>query len=559
VLFDPTVYTGGISFSLADPIPVTGSISVGGAPVTMSTDPGQFEDLSFTGSAGQQVSVGFSNVSYNEVWGDVRNPDHSIADSFDNNFSSLSPATYSGPFTLGSDGTYTVELIAEANAGSATVRLYDATPINEGALTLGGGAVSVSGNPGQPIILTFDGTAGEQASLSVVRSTFNRTYVYVYAPDGSFIGWAVVSSWQNSWQNSVVSLSSLPSNGTYRVEISGGPLPGVAEVALYQGSTQTLPITVGGAAVPVTIGTGGQNVALTFDGTAGQTVSAGITNSTLDTCVTMYLRDPSGSELESLYTCDTTVGLDSIQLSSAGTYTIYIDTAGATGSFDVQAYNITPISGTISIDGPAVPLSITTPGQTYNLTFTGSAGQQISLAATDFPFFDNCGANATLYDPSGNYVDATYLDQYDWPDGTGNFWYGTDTLPSDGTYTLFFDASCGPMSVNLQLFSAPTLSGTISVNGGAVNVPSNVPAQWSQLTFNGTAGQSVSLTTANSTYQDCVYVELDDPNGGYIGSDFTCDPSSSMGPVTLSATGAYSILVEPYGAAGSVDLNLTGP
>jgi hypothetical protein len=51
---------------------------------------------------------------------------------------------------------------------------------------------------------------------------------------------------------------------------------------------------------------------------------------------------------------------------------------------------------------------------------------------------------------------------------------------------------------------------------------------------------------------------MDDPNGGYVDSDWTCDPSSSMGPDTLSLTGAYSLLVEPYGAAGSIDLNLTG-
>ena len=58
--------------------------------------------------------------------------------------------------------------------------------------------------------------------------------------------------------------------------------------------------------------------------------------------------------------------------------------------------------------------------------------------------------------------------------------------------------------------------------------------------------------------RDCVYIEMDDPNGGYVDSDWTCDPSSSMGPDTLSLTGAYSLLVEPYGAAGSIDLNLTG-
>jgi len=131
-------------------------------------------------------------------------------------------------------------------------------------------------------------------------------------------------------------------------------------------------------------------------------------------------------------------------------------------------------------------------------------------------------------------------------------------LPVDGTYTIFLDASCGPMSISLQLFSAPTLTGTISVNGGSVNAPSNVSAQWNQLTFRGYAGESINLTTANSTYQDGVYIELDDPNGGYVDSDWTADPTGSIGPDTLSMDGSYRILVEPYGAAGSVDLSLTG-
>ena len=275
----------------------------------------------------------------------------------------------------------------------------------------------------------------------------------------------------------------------------------------------------------------------------------------------MYLTGPNGNQVEYSTVCDSTGALDTVQLPSDGTYTVNIDTGGATGSFDVQAYNITPISETVSIDGPAVPLNVTTPGQTYNLTFTGTAGQQITFAATNFPFFssfEDCAPYATLYDPNGNYVDSTYLDQPDWPDGTGNLWSGTDVLPSDGTYTLFFDASCGTMSIDWQIFSAPTLTGAINLNGGAVNVPSNVPAQWSQLTFAGTAGQEVTLTTANSTYEDCVYIEMDDPNGGYVGGDWTCDPSSTMRQETLSTTGSYSILVEPYGAAGSVDLNLTG-
>ena len=220
ILFDPAVHTGSISFTLSAPTPVTGSISIGGAPVTMSAAPGQPEELSFSGTQGQQVSLGISNVTYGEIWGSVANPDGSSADSFDQDYYSGSlSASYEGPLTLGSTGTYTIDLTAEPSAGTAQIALYDASPVNEGTLTVGGAAVAVSGNPGQPMLLTFAGTAG-QTVLDFARSTFGFAFAQVLDPQNNSIATRYVFS--NS-PNNIVSNVSLQSDGTYTVELTGSP------------------------------------------------------------------------------------------------------------------------------------------------------------------------------------------------------------------------------------------------------------------------------------------------------------------------------------------------
>ena len=40
------------------------------------------------------------------------------------------------------------------------------------------------------------------------------------------------------------------------------------------------------------------------------------------------------------------------------------------------------VSGTVTIDGAAVPISITRPGQRAGLTFPGTGGQSLSLGLT---------------------------------------------------------------------------------------------------------------------------------------------------------------------------------
>jgi len=139
----------------------------------------------------------------------------------------------------------------------------------------------------------------------------------------------------------------------------------------------------------------------------------------------------------------------------------------------------------------------------------------------------------------------------------------TDVLPSNGTYELYVDdSSCGEGTSQLQVYNSPMLTGTIGVNGSTVTAVSNVPGQQTQLTFTGSANESVSLQSSHLTYEDCYggseLAELTGPTGNYVNEADLCG-SGGFGPVTLSSNGIYTITVEPFGATGSVGLTLTSP
>jgi hypothetical protein len=94
-------------------------------------------------------------------------------------------------------------------------------------------------------------------------------------------------------------------------------------------------VTVGGSAASITIGTPGQNAAVTFSGTASQQVTVQITGNTIGS-VTVTLRKPDGSQLTSATSSASSFNLTTQTLPSTGTYTIVIDPAGtSTGSVNV--------------------------------------------------------------------------------------------------------------------------------------------------------------------------------------------------------------------------------
>lgn len=202
-------------------------------------------------------------------------------------------------------------------------------------------------------------------------------------------------------------------------------------------------ITPGGDddAVPVTIGTPGQNAGLTFTGSQNQRVSLRATSGLAGT---IALLNPDGSVLGSV--TNTALGsfIDTKVLPSAGTYTVLADGSGAaTGTTTLTLYDVpADLTGTLTIGAPAEPVTLSTPGQNAFFTFAGTASQQVTVRITGNTYGS---VTVRLLRPDGTPLTSK-------TSGAGSFNLTTQTLPSTGTYTVEINpASAYTGTLNLSV------------------------------------------------------------------------------------------------------------
>jgi len=533
-VFVDTGGTGGnITLQLYNATTETGPISVGGASVTSTVNPGQDVKLTFSGTAGQQVSLGISNSNLNDPVVSITNPDGSTLTS--------TTVIWSGAFidgqTLPATGTYTVFVDTGGTGGNITLQLYDATT-KTGPIVVAGSAVTTSVNLGQDIKLTFSGTAGQQVSLGISNSNLNDPVVSILNPDGS-----TLSSTTVIWSGAFIDVQTLPTTGTYTVLVDTGSPGGSITLQLYDATTENGPISVGGAPVTSNVNPG-QDVFLTFNGTAGQQVSLGISNSSLNDPVVSIL-NPDGSTLASTTVIWSGAFIDVQTLPTTGTYTVFVDTGGTGGTITNQLLDASAINSTITV-GQSVPETVN-PGQDVYLTFSGTQGQQVSL-------FDY---NSNLNDPVIGILkpDLSTLASTTIVFSSG--FIDVMTLPSTGTYTVFVDTGSSAGNITVELIDATTLTGPIAVNGSPV-VESVNAGQDVKLTFSGTAGQQVTLNASNSNL-NYPNVAILNPDGSTLSSCTIAFSSCSTGSQTLGSSGTYTAYVDTGSASGTITLSVTSP
>jgi hypothetical protein len=212
----------------------------------------------------------------------------------------------------------------------------------------------------------------------------------------------------------------------------------------------------------------------------------------------------------------------------------------------------TTVTGTITPGGPAVTVTISTSGDNALLTFNASAGQRVSLLASNSTL---SAYVAKLVNPSG----ATLANK-------GTYGYGTtyvlDAIPLSvtGTYSLYINPAIGATgSVTLTLYDVPPdFSGTITPGGPAVTVAATVPGHNPQLPFSAGANQRVSVAASGSTISTWS-LQLLSPSGtalankGTYGTGYTY----ALDATTLAVAGTYTLVVNPSGTAtGSITITL---
>jgi hypothetical protein len=512
----------------------TGRIAVDGSNVTAAVTPGlRIGLVVFDGTAGQTVSLGMTAVTVNETDVTIFRPDGATA--LWQYAACCSGGRYDmHPGVLPTTGTYTILLDPRSNwSGNMTLTLsQDLAPV---PIAIGGSATVNVTRPGQRTPLAFNGTSGQRLSLGFTANTFNGTQL-ILNPDGT-----TLTSGGAGTAAPSVDLPVLPQTGTYTIYIDPANAGTGSMTVTLSGETSGT-IAIDGAAVPLSLTRPGERARLTFSGTAGQRLDLGLSSSTISSATASIL-NPDGTTLGSVGFSQASTALD-VALQSTGTYTVLID-PNSTATGNVTLTLSEEVAGTGTPGGGGVPVSITRAGQRARLSFSGTAGQRVSVGL------------------SGSTITSTTLSLIK-PDGTTqgsttSAFLDPQTLATTGVYAILIDpGQVYTGSVTVTAYDVPADgTGSLTINGSAVHVTIAIPGQQAYVTFAGTAGQAVTLKGANSTI-GCLTLYLNNPNGGGS-STSSCNSNFTTHP-TLPQTGMYIIRVDPSGTnVGSVDISVTSP
>jgi Concanavalin A-like lectin/glucanases superfamily/IPT/TIG domain len=428
--------------------------TVGTASTMTVSTANQQAELVFSGTVGQRVSFQISNSTFPPsacVWITVYDP----------SWIALTGGNYCGgsaffdAVTLPKTGTYSLLLSpGGGSTGSASVTVYEFADAQAAPMTVGGPAQTITNTvPGQNVYAPFSGNAGQPISLNFSGSTipccyYGNTGIKIYNPDGT-----VLFSGAFSYSGGTLYGITLPVTGAYTVLINpSGNYTGSVNLEIFDTTPLAENITVGGPSLRVTL-VPGQSANLSFPGTAGQIVSLQITNSSYPCCSnTVAFKNPDGSTLVTNQSLSYGSALIfGVTLPSTGTYTIqFVPSGGGSGGATFQLYD-SYVTGTVSVGGSSISATSEAVGQDQKFTFTGSAGQVVSVSVTaNFPCCNNA---VTVTNPDGSTLASGTFNS------TG-LTLGTLTLPADGTYTILV-VPAGAGIATLQIWNLTDLSGGV--------------------------------------------------------------------------------------------------
>jgi subtilisin family serine protease len=355
--------------------------------------------------------------------------------------------------------------------------------------------------------------------------------------------------------------------GAVTIGLSATNAAGTDTQTVVGSATQTYPIVPGGDPVTVTTTGPNENARLSFDGTAGARVSLKLTNVTIGTSAyssaKVSILKPDGTSLVAPTYFGTSGGfIDVKTLPVTGRYSIVIDPqSAATGSVTLTLYDVPPdVVGTISPGGADATVDVSTPGQNALLTFSGVAGQRVSVKLTDVTMGTSSysSAKVSILNPNGTtLLSPTYF-------GTGGGFVDTKTLGSNGSYTMVVDAQSNAVgSATVTLYDVPPDPVvSIAPGGASAGLATSVPGQNGRFTFGGVAGRRISLrltgVTIGSSGASSAKVSILNPNGTTLVSPtYFGTTGGFVDTESLAATGTYTILIDPQSnATGGVTATL---
>ena len=521
---------------LSDP---SGILAVDGAVIAESTTAaGENIYLTFSGTAGQNLSLALGNfVSSPPGTGSsysVNLPNGGYLTSG----SCTAPGCHVALPTLPSTGTYSVTVDAPGTSFNMSFAAGLSSDLT-GSLTSNTAFPLNLTKPGQTARVTFPGSVGQLWGVALGSVTTSpaggNVALKVYNPDGTLVGGASTQTTTSTLLN----LPALAQSGPFTVQLE----PQYADTANAQVTLVPNPsasLTVDGTTVAENTPTPGENVYLTFNGTAGQNLSFALNNFATSPAggnPSYSFHKPDGTFLGSgsciAPGCHTAL----TNLPQTGVYTITINAPSSTSSMSFNAGITSDVSGALMPNSP-FGLSLSSPGRVARLTFSGSIGQVAGIyiaSVASMPAGAN--VNVSTFAPDGTAVSG----------GSGGIASnGTINLPvlsQSGTYTIQIDPTAADTATaQVELLTASSLA----INGSSVTVPTGGQGQNFYFTFGATAGQNITAKISNLVTNPAggqAYVAVAQPNGSRLSYVF-CQTSSC--PIALSnvpTTGTYVLTV----------------
>jgi len=547
------------------PADFTSSITIGGAsvrvPASGNNALGQNANLLVSATAGQKFSINLSSDTYSPSTAcflTATDPNGSTV-ATGNCGSGASPIFV----TAATNGTYNLFVDPQGlTLGSATFALTSNNDVT-GTITIDGQPVTVAtSTAGQDARVTFTGTAGQRIFVRATGVTNPSATLWLVRPDNT----TQVSTGINNSAGQVFVLDTqvLSTTGIYTLWIQHSGT-NVGSETLQINSVPgdiTGSITLGGTAVRVPSSGDtalGQNAVLSFTASAGQKVSMNVSNGTYSpstNCIA-YIKNSAGTQLAS-GNCGVGASsfIDSVSLSSTGTYTVLVDPQGtATGNTTVQLNDSSDITGTINTDGTPLTVSMGL-GQDARYTFVATAGQRVALRVTNVT---TPGATVLLMQP-GNFTQASFSISNN-PAGQ-LFFMDTQTLAAAGTYTIWLRHSVANTgNVTLQLNTVPADYSAALTLGAVTPVPVTgtlAIGQNARITFSGNAGYQANVQFTNNSIGPVTATLFSTDGTTTLTSTTSSAGSFSLPLAMLPITGTYTILIDPAGAGtGSMSVQVT--
>jgi YD repeat-containing protein len=433
----------------------------------------------------------------------------------------IPPGATSGPITV-TTGSQTITsqtaFTVTANAGAPTIVSFLPAQI------AAGGTVTITGT-GFQSTLSANQVQVNQTWAPVVAAT--STALTVVVPAGTGSGPVTVST-PNGTAVSTMDLVIAPPGNTP----NGVTLNGV--------------MVINGAAATINPSNAGNIRLQLFNGTEGDLLTLAVNS--LNTSCTVTIFGPDDSTLLRR-TSLTAVGqgVQLPKLGKTGTYTIAVDTSGSV-SFNLLG----PVTASLTLGGPATPVSIPTSGQWSVLSFSGSKNSYVTLSLSGVTL---SAGTLSIYNPDGTALESVSF-------GTGGVSLQPQ-LPQSGTYTAVIQptgAVAGNM--NVALTSAPGPNLTVNQSPYNVTLTNSIPVT---IPFDGIAGQYLALAAAPSGTISNVWMSVVGPDGTSLGSAnwYPCTTCKGMllnlGP--LSQSGTYTLTIQNFTspATGTAAISLSTP